>query len=149
MEMAPPLSQRLVELLLKRRGLMNFLVRLKMTNARLKHTVNQALFITQQDEPVDAVRWMLAMNKDHVHSERVDQDVLLLGGENDAFQPPKLLYRQEQALVNARSITTRIFTREEHADQHCQMGNLSLVLEVIACWLDEKTRSSGREQEAP
>lgn len=116
---------------------MNFLVRLKMTNGKLRHTINQALFLTQKEEPIDAVNWMLAMNKDHLHSELVDQDVLLLGGENDAFQPPKLLYKQQQALINARSITTRIFTKDEQADQHCQMGNIELALEVMLDWIDK------------
>ncbi len=111
---------------------------MKMANGKLKHTVNQALFMTQKDQPIDAVDWMLGMNKAFLHSELIDQDVLLLGGEHDNFQPPKLLYKQEAALVNARSVTTRIFTKGEHADQHCQMGNLGLVLDVMSQWVAEK-----------
>lgn len=135
MAMAPAFSRHLVGQLLKWRGLMNALIRLKMTNSKLRHTVGQALFLTQKEEPIDAVHWMLGMNKEHLHSERVDQDVLLLGGDDDAFQPPQLLYKQQEALVNARSITTRIFTAEEHAGQHCQMGNLGLALDVTLAWL--------------
>ena len=137
MEFAGSFNTGLVNQLVKWRSLMNFLVRLKMTNGKLRHTINQALFLTQKEEPIDAVNWMLAMNKDHLHSELVDQDVLLLGGENDAFQPPKLLYKQQQALINARSITTRIFTKDEQADQHCQMGNIELALEVMLDWIDK------------
>jgi hypothetical protein len=65
----------------------------------------------------------------------VTQDVALVGGEHDAFQPPKLLARQAAALTNARSVTTRIFTAAEHADQHCQMGNLRLATAWVASWL--------------
>ncbi len=79
------------------------------------------------------------MNQEHIQSALVDQDVLLLAGEHDAFQPPKLLYKQQEALVNARSVSVRIFTRAEHADQHCQMGNIGLALETILAWMDEKT----------
>lgn len=136
MEMAPSFITGLVHGLVKRRGLMNVLIRMKMTSAKLKHTINQALFLTQQTEPVDAVNWMLGMNKAHLHSHLVDQDVLLLGGENDAFQPPKLLHRQARALTNARSVTTRIFTAAEHADQHCQMGNIGLLAEAMVDWLN-------------
>lgn len=147
MELAGIFNRGLVEWLMNWRKVMNFLIRLKMTNGKLKHTVNQALFLVQKEEPIEAVEWMLAMNKDHLHSELVEQDVLLIGGENDAFQPPKLLKKQEKALTNARSITTRIFTKEEHADQHCQIGNIGLVLKVMLEWIKqtqaEATRRSG------
>ncbi len=137
MELAGSFNRGLVDRLMNWRKTMNFLVRLKMTNGKLRHTINQAMFLTQKDEPIDAVEWMLAMNKDHLHSELVKQDVLLLGGEHDAFQPPKLLRKQEQALINARSVTTRIFTEAEHADQHCQIGNLGLALDVMQDWISQ------------
>jgi hypothetical protein len=28
-----------------------------------------------------------------------------------------------------------VFTEEEHADQHCQMGNLDLACAVLTSWL--------------
>ena len=138
LELAGGVSRGLVNVLMKMRGVMNFMVKMKMTNGKLKHTINQALFLTQKEQPIEAVDWMLGMNKDFLHSELIDQDVLLLGGEHDNFQPPKLLHKQEAALVNARSITTRIFTEAEHADQHCQMGNLGLACAVVVAWLGEK-----------
>ena len=95
------------------------------------------MYITQKDEPIEAVNWFLAMNEKHLHSELVDQDVLLLGGENDAFQPVKLLYKQNKALINARSVSTRIFTEDEHAGEHCQMGNIGLALEVMLKWINK------------
>ena len=137
LEMANPFNRALVAWLIKRRTLMNFLVRLKMLNGKLKHTINHALYISQKQDPIDAVLWLLAMNKNHVHSEGVDQDVLLLGGENDAFQSPKLLQMQRQALINARSVTVRIFKKEEHADQHCQVGNIGLALRVMLEWINK------------
>ena len=137
MELAGGISTGLVDQLMKWRKLMNWMVKMKMTNAKLRHTINQALFITQKDQPIEAVDWMLGMNKEHLHSELVDQDVLLLGGEHDAFQPIKLVHKQEKALTNARSVATRIFTQAEHADQHCQMGNLGLALSVMMAWVGE------------
>lgn len=52
---------------------------------------------------MDAVDWFLGMNADHLGSNRVTQDVLLLCGENDAFQPPVLMRAQVGALIGARS----------------------------------------------
>lgn len=136
LEQVPGFTQSLIRWMVSFEGFMNATIRLRMRLFPvLDHAVKHAMALTGGDQPMDAVRWMLAMNRDHLNSERVTQDVLLVGGENDAFQPVKLLYKQKAALTNARSITPRIFTAEEHADQHCQMGNLNLVLDEIEDWL--------------
>lgn len=135
MEMTNTFNQKLVHWMMNYPGMMNFFIRLKMYVGILNHVVHQALFIQQKDEPIDAAQWLLDMNKEHISSHLVDQDVLLLTGENDAFQPPKLLYKQKKALVNARSVSERIFTKSEHADQHCQMGNVGLALDTMVKWL--------------
>ncbi len=69
-------------------------------------------------------------------NDRVTQDVLLLAGAEDHFVPLHQLYRQAAALRRARSVTTRLFTRAEHAASHCQIGNLPLALQVIRRWID-------------
>ena len=81
------------------------------------------------------------MNADHLGSERVTQDVLLCG-EHDSFQPPSLTNAQSAALTAARSVTGRTFTEAEHADQHCQMGNLDLACRVVTTWLNNPTHNS-------
>ncbi len=135
LELAGSFNRTLLKWMLPHRGLMNFFIRLKMNVGTLRHTVKNALFITQKEAPIEAVDWMLGMNKDHLCSHLVDQDVLLLTGENDAFQPPILLKKQKTALTNARSVTDRIFLKSEHADQHCQMGNIVLALETMLDWI--------------
>ena len=44
---------------------------------------------------------------------------------------------QIRMLKNARSITARLFTRSESAQNHCQVGNYGLALRTIVNWLDE------------
>lgn len=136
LEMTNAFNRKMAKWLLKHPGLLNFLVRMKMAVPILKHSVKQAMYIQGKHRPADAVSWMLGMNKEHIHSHLVNQDVLLLAGEHDAFQPPILLEKQKDALVNARSISSRVFTKSEHADQHCQMGNVGLPLKVIGDWLN-------------
>lgn len=101
----------------------------------LRTVVEQVLYLVDSEDPADAVDWFLAMNEGHLDSERVWQDVLLLCGEHDAFQPPVLARAQARALTSARSVTVRTFTAAEHADQHCQMGNLDLACRVLTDWL--------------
>ena len=78
------------------------------------------------------------MNKENLHSWLVEQDVLLLAGEKDLFQPVKLYYKQMQSLTNARSVTGRVFTEADQAENHCGIGNIRLPLEVMLKWLQEK-----------
>lgn len=132
------INRWLVKVLLPHRGLMNFLIRQKMRLPLLRHAVEHTQFVMQGKDPMAAVEWMLGMNKHHQHPDRIEQDVLLLGGEHDAFQPVKLLEKQATALVNARSITKRIFLASEHADQHCQIGNVGLLIQEVVQWLNKQ-----------
>lgn len=141
LEMTNAFNRWLVGKLMNYEKLMNFLARQKMSIPKLRHTIRHGLFITRQSEPIDAVRWMLGMNKEHIQSNRVKQDVLLLGGENDAFQPPVLLQKQKAALVHARSVETRIFTRAEQAGRHCQAGNVQLALDTMLDWMQRKEKN--------
>jgi pimeloyl-ACP methyl ester carboxylesterase len=125
--------------MLRRRRFMNWSVRVRTRLVpTLRQVVDQALYLVDGEEPMDAVDWFLAMNPDHLNSDRVTQDVLVLCGENDSFQPPVLSRAQLAALTSARSITTRMFTAAERADQHCQMGNLGLACDVLTSWLQSQ-----------
>jgi pimeloyl-ACP methyl ester carboxylesterase len=127
------------------RGFMNWSIRLRTRLVPvLRHVVDQAIYLVDGRESMDAVDWFLGMNAEHLGSDRVTQEVLLLSGENDTFQPPILTYKQAAALVNARSVDIRMFTEGEHADSHCQMGNLDLACGVVTTWLRE-----GRLNQAP
>jgi pimeloyl-ACP methyl ester carboxylesterase len=122
--------------MLRRRDFMRWNVRVRTRLVpMLRQVVEQALYLIDREDPMDAVDWFLGMNAAHLGSERVTQDVLLLCGEHDVFQPPALARAQAAALTAARSVTVRTFTRAEHADQHCQMGNLDLACRVLTGWL--------------
>ena len=139
----PSVARGPIRAMVRHRGFMRWSVR---TRARLFPTlravVDQVLYMLDSDDPADVAEWFLGMNKDHLGSGRVSQDVLLMCGEHDAFQPPALARAQAKALVAARSVTTRTFTRAEHADQHCQMGNLELACGVLTTWLQAVDTSS-------
>ncbi len=74
-------------------------------------------------------------------SSRIKQDFLLLAGNADHYIPIEHYHAQARALTNVRSFTGRIFTAEESAQTHCQVGNVGLALGVILSWIDERTNS--------
>jgi pimeloyl-ACP methyl ester carboxylesterase len=122
-----------------------FFDRISWLQARFSQQERWALYnllhISGEDSPAAASRIMLDMNAENLHSERVTQDVLLLTGAEDHFgqfnMHLKLHRMQIEALIGARSVTDRIFTREEHAQNHCQVGNIGLALDVMAAWLED------------
>jgi hypothetical protein len=70
-------------------------------------------------------------------SALVTQDVLLMAGAKDHYVPLQMLPDQLMMLTAAHSISARVFTEAESAQNHCQIGNMGLALKVILDWLDE------------
>lgn len=70
-------------------------------------------------------------------SPRVPQNVLLMAGAKDHYMPLHMLPDQLMTLTAAHSVTARIFTEAESAQNHCQIGNMGLALTVMLDWLDQ------------
>jgi len=101
--------------------------------------VNNLMYITNKEVPIEGFDVLLQLNKENLHSDLVKQDVLILTGRKDHLVPFKMHNLQIKALTNARSVTGRVFTKEEHAQNHCQMGNMGLALDVMVKWIAEKS----------
>lgn len=65
----------------------------------------------------------------------IDQDLLLLAGEEDQYVPIEAMNVLENNLINAKSITKKIFTKETGGEQHCQSGRLDLAFAEIRKFL--------------
>jgi pimeloyl-ACP methyl ester carboxylesterase len=85
--------------------------------------------------PSQALAAVRSLRTDDV-SPTITQDVLLMAGAKDQYVPLSQLADQLLSLTNVRSVTARLFTEDEHAQNHCQVGNLGLALHVILDWLD-------------
>jgi len=101
--------------------------------------VNHLMDITNHKVPIDAFDVLLQFNEENLSSDLITQDVLILTGKEDHLIPFKTHQMQINALVNARSVTGRVFSREEEAQNHCQVGNLKLALKEMAEWIESKT----------
>ncbi len=101
--------------------------------------ISNLMYITRAESPMEALKVWLSLNTENIHSERINQDVLYLLGRNDHFVPFKMYKYQMAALINAKSVTGRVFTKQEQAQNHCQIGNIKLSLDVIIDWIANKT----------
>ena len=138
MQIPPVPLQWLTKFLLKFEDLMNYLSEVKMRKMpQEKWSINNAMYITKTKTPMAAMKTFLQLNEKNLHSDMVKQDVLILTGAEDHFIPLKLHYKQVKALRNAKSVTGRIFTGQEQAQNHCQIGNIGLALDVMSKWIAE------------
>lgn len=135
-----PLAQKIADLFfIKFRNFTNRSMINKMKkDIRYNWFVNHLMYITNYDIPIEAFDVLLQFNEQNLQSEKVLQDVLILTGKEDHMIPLKMHGLQVKALVNAKSVTDRIFNRADQAQNHCQVGNLGLALELMNTWIEQK-----------
>ncbi|MFX0066098.1 MAG: alpha/beta hydrolase [Candidatus Hermodarchaeota archaeon] len=134
-------SQQVAKLFMKRfRNYTNNSIAKKMKkNLMYSWFVNNLMYITKKEIPIEAFDVLMQFNEENLHSDSVQQDVLILTGREDHLIPFKMHGMQLKALTNARSVTGRVFTKEENAQNHCQIGNIGLALDVMVKWIIEKS----------
>jgi pimeloyl-ACP methyl ester carboxylesterase len=93
---------------------------------------NRVMGVTTPSEALTA--WQKYRTDDV--SPLVTQHVLLMAGANDHYVPLHQLGDQVLTLSGAPSVSARIFTEAEQAQNHCQIGNTGLAIRVILDWLD-------------
>ena len=117
--------------------IVNLLVgRVAKTNPVVEWGIQQGMHVTGTNSAFEYLQSVAQFETTDV-SASISQDVLLLAGSEDHYVPVEQWHDQIRMLSNARSITARLFTRSEHAQNHCQVGNFGLALRTIVNWLDE------------
>ena len=76
-------------------------------------------------------------------SSLLTQDVLLMAGTEDHYVPVHQLPDQIATLTHVRSLTARLFTRAEQAQNHVQVGNMGLAFRVMIDWMTGLGQSKG------
>jgi len=104
--------------------------------------IEEGMHVTGTSSPYEFLRKARQLHTADV-SALIKQDVLLLAGNEDHYVPTEQFYQQIKMLKNARSITARLFSKDESAENHCQAGNYGLALRTIVNWLD------GMQMQAP
>src|SRR5574344_244475 len=98
------------------------------------------MYITKINIPMDAFEYAWQMNGKNLHTDKIRQDVMVITGKDDHFIPFKLHTPMIKSLSNAKSVTDIVFTKKDHASNHCSIGNIKLSLDTMINWLDEKIK---------
>jgi pimeloyl-ACP methyl ester carboxylesterase len=75
-------------------------------------------------------------------ADQITQDMLILGASGDHFIDYHLIGKEINMLSNVRSLTFRLFTDKEEAENHCNVGNGKLAIDEILSWI---TRIGSKE----
>ncbi len=131
------LQRAIYQFFLRYPAIYNWIAKISMKNVATEWLIQQGMYINGVETPVE---WMASLENFSVSdiAAQVRQDVLLLAGAEDHMVSLKEFEKNRNGLTAARSITGRIFTAEEHAQNHCQVGNVKLALDVILDWINEK-----------
>jgi pimeloyl-ACP methyl ester carboxylesterase len=136
-QMPPGQGRRLLSLFLAgdRAGVEALVAeQLKVGTVCFHWSIVQGMHITGTKTPFDCLTH-LAQSKLEGILQNLHGDVLLTEGEDDHLFPVTHMYRIMDELVCAHSVTARMFTAREGAEQHCQVGNTGLAREEIVRWL--------------
>jgi len=132
-----PVAQTIVSTLMKLGAspMLNGIIRQKMKKSlAIEWGVTQGMHTLGANSPYGFFNKTGAFETRSV-SHLVKQDVLLFAGSKDHYVPLDQFYSQIQTLKNPRSLTARLFTEKEQAQNHCQVGNVELSLQVIIGWI--------------
>ncbi len=139
MEIVPAAIGWMFEFFMKYENLFNKSAYWKMEkNPRMTWEIGNTMRITKSETPFEGAQLNLSLSRDNMHADQIKQDVLLFSGEDDHFIPVRLHPRQIKALVHAKSVTDKVFRKEDHAQNHCQIGNIGLALDTMVQWIEEK-----------
>ena len=110
--------------------------------------IKQGMHVTGSQTPYEFLQKIRACRTAPI-SSRVLQDVLLLAGAQDHYVPLHQFYDQIAMLKQVRSLTARLFTRQEQAQNHCQIGNVGLSVQVMVDWLDSMQKEDRQGSPSP
>lgn len=133
------LQRAIYQFFLRNPSIYNWIAEKSMSkNIATEWLITHGMYIHGVDTPVE---WMALLENFSVSdiASKVHQHVLLLAGTEDHMVPFKEYEKNRQGLTSARSVIGRVFTPEEHAQNHCQVGNIKLALDVILEWILAKS----------
>jgi len=135
-QMRPGKAQELVSLFKAgdRKGTEALVAKERLPSSVFEWCVVQGMHITGTKTPFDFLTSIAKSSLEGI-LHNVKQDILLTEGEQDHLFDVGWIHRTMRELVCARSVTARIFTAREGAEQHCQLGNSAVAREEIICWL--------------
>ncbi|MFS4472141.1 alpha/beta hydrolase [Chryseobacterium sp. T20] len=113
----------------------NTLIQAKMqVDPLIKWAIQHGMFSMNVDTPYDYLNQTRKFEMQSI-GHQITQDFLLLGSNEDHFIPVELYKKVIDALPNVKSLSYKMYTKSDSAENHCNIGNTELVLNDIIHWI--------------
>lgn len=113
----------------------NTLIQAKMkVDPLIKWAIQHGMFSMNVDTPYDYLHNTRKFEMQSI-GDQITQDFLLLGSNEDHFIPVELYKKVIDALPNVKSLSYKMYTKSDSAENHCNIGNTELVLGDIIHWI--------------
>lgn len=126
-------------------GIFNKLYRKMMEKSELvKWNLMHGMYAYGADDPVGYVKKIRKFTLKGI-GDQVTQDMLILAGRDDHMIMPSLFHEEYDLLPNVRSLALQMYSNQDDAGSHCNMGNMKLALDTMIRWIeqmDEKNRQT-------
>lgn len=133
----PPALRRIFYFLLKihARELINFINAKAKKEPMIDWGLKHGMYTYEADSTYRYARKMPDYSLEPI-ADKVTQDILILGASRDHFIDYHMIGKEIDMFVNVKSLTFRLFTEKESAQNHCNVGNGKLALDTICGWLE-------------
>lgn len=133
----PPALRRIFHFLLKihARELINFINAKAKKEPMIDWGLKHGMYTYEADSTYRYARKMSDYSLEPI-ADKVTQDILILGASRDHFIDYHMIGKEIDMFVNVKSLTFRLFTEKESAQNHCNVGNGKLALDTICGWLE-------------
>ena len=110
-------------------------IKIKRGNELVKWGFLHGMYAYEAKTPFE---YLKKMNQYQIYNiaDKIKQDILIIGAKKDHFIDYRTAGLEINALTNAKSITVRIFTEQEHGEAHCNLGNLKLCFDTMIDWIE-------------
>jgi hypothetical protein len=100
-----------------------------------KWAIEHGIYVLGIQSPYDYFKMANEFQLDSIAGQ-ITQDFLLLGAQKDHLSPVEYYKKVIDRLTNVSSLTYRLFTAYEKAENHCNIGNTLLTLDFISNWIE-------------
>jgi pimeloyl-ACP methyl ester carboxylesterase len=132
------LHRAMFDFFLRNPKVYDWVAQVSMKNVAIEWLFRHGMYINGVDTPTEWLALLVNFSVVDI-ADKVQQDVLLLAGAEDHMVNIKELEKNRQGLTAAKSVTSRVFTAAEQAQNHCQIGNIKLALDEILKWIAAKS----------
>ncbi|KAG4088301.1 alpha/beta-hydrolase [Neocallimastix lanati (nom. inval.)] len=118
-------------------GIFNILYKKMMEQSELiKWNLMHGMYAYNAPDPVGYVKKIREFTLKGI-GDKINQDMLIIGGKDDHMIMTHLIHEEIDLLPNVRSLAFQLYSNQDDAGSHCNIGNMKLILDTMISWIQQ------------